>query len=203
MQTWTPTKTCTHSYTSAHTHNYTQKTTCTLIHTKTHMHVTYKRARTHTHWQGRNPRSPIWRLGRKPLNQDRKGRHVCVSQIGSLSPCVCVCVCLSVCLSICRGGCFWAASLTLCLQDADRSSPPRLPPHLPRCGPYLPVPTLAAGRGNLLFGLKEGQEGPGGIRFSQFPFPSGPQFTKLKNGRMVSGGDPGATSPSPSNSAQL
>lgn len=138
-----------------------------------------KHTHTHTHWQGRHPRSPIWSLGRKPLNQDRKGTHVCVSQIGPLSPCVC--------LSAEVGVSGPPASLSVSRTQTGHL-PPGFLPTSPGMVPHLPVPTLAAGRGNLLFGLKEGQEGPGSIHFSQFPLPSGPQFAKLKNGRMVSGG---------------
>ena len=173
-----------------HKNMHTQLNKCphTQLHTKKPQVHSYTQKHTHachlhTHIDtlaGQAPQEPHLEAGEEASEPRQEGEA-----------CLCVpdWVSVTVSVSVSRGGRFWATSLTLCLQDADRPSPPRLPPHFPPHGPHLPVPTLAAVCGNLLFGLKEGQEGTGGIiRFSQFPLPSGLQFAKLKNGRMVSGG---------------
>lgn len=164
MHTQAPTKTLTPTQipmytqlqkTNTHAHSYTQKRPHKCM-SPAHTHRPNTHRHTHTHSSRAGAPSGSW--AGSLWDRTGTGRVSVCSRLGRCELCVCVC----------RGGRFWAASLTLCLQDTDGPPPPTgllLP-----AGPHLPVPTLAAGRGNLLFGLQEyeKEEGPGqGGCFSQ------------------------------------
>ena len=166
----------THIYQTQQAHTYTHAHPSTRAGTRMHTH-TY----THTHFlQDRNPRSPIWRLRREHLGQDRKEP---MSVCPRLGPCQ-LCECLSAKVGVS------GLPASLCVSriqtgtlHPEASSSPWSPPSCPHPGCR---PTV----GTYCFGYKRMRKkrGPARVPASHNPPPPGPQFSRLLIGRMVPGG---------------